>query len=341
LLWYVPYLGMIVASRVGLQQPVAIGDAGGGAPVLRSARIASEPLVAYALALPVMHFALHATGLPSPVARSGRETLVLVLLLVLGGMALLQQVRFSRRRNALLEELGQARQELGTVEHDFNNALMAMRAAVLDRVFEPRVTTKGEPAGTGLGLASARQIAREAGGEILVERSSSEGTEFVVLLPWADGAREDAVERTMLVVDDDPTVLEVVRGLLVRAGLTVLSTGSANEAVRMIEAGDTPIRYLLTDVMMPEMDGVELADRIGRIQPHLAVLFMSGASTSTPVVERAVATGDGFLAKPFGGKELFAALAMLGVDVAEGSGGHMADPDGSRRPGVGSVATPG
>jgi len=151
-------------------------------------------------------------------------------------------------------------------------------------VFEPFFTTKAS--GTGLGLSTARQIARELGGEIHLTSELGTGTTFTVVLPRLGG--DEAVapgpppppapsgHETVLVVEDQPELRDLIQILLVEAGYHVLAAADPDEALALGSAPGVTVDLLLTDVVMPEMSGPDLAAELRRRRPEVEVLFMSG-----------------------------------------------------------------
>ena len=177
------------------------------------------------------------------------------------------------------------------------------------RVFEPFFTTKGLGEGTGLGLAMCYGIVTQAGGQITVDSAPGEGAVFSIYLPSAAGAPGEAPEsrsargaaptgrETILVVEDDPLVRTLAIRVLKSCGYSVMSADSPRQA--LLVASERPVDLLLTDVVMPERSGRDLAVELRRHIPGLRVLYMSGY-TSDEVVARGVheASAD-FLQKPF------------------------------------------
>jgi len=164
------------------------------------------------------------------------------------------------------------------------------------RIFEPFFTTKELGKGTGLGLSTVYGIVQQSGGFIEVESRTGRGTSFSVYLPRAEGEPEGGAatggcdphgsgaaadgapvgHETVLLVEDEPAVRELVRKVLQRQGYTVLVAADGAEAIRLAETRREPIQLLLTDVIMPEMSGRELAERLIAARPGLRVLFISG-----------------------------------------------------------------
>ena len=153
------------------------------------------------------------------------------------------------------------------------------------RIFEPFFTTKEFGKGTGLGLATAYGIVKQAGGTIDVTSTLGEGTTFLIylplsqdrdLLPQIDEQETKAHgEETILIVEDEPGVLKLARRMLERNGFTTLEAASPSEAIALINRYQAPIHLLLTDVVMPEMSGPELARQLKPLQPEMLVVYMS------------------------------------------------------------------
>ena len=181
--------------------------------------------------------------------------------------------------------------------------------AVLPRIFEPFFTTKQPGEGTGLGLSSVMGTVEHAGGHVGVEQSGPHGSTFLVLLPRTaarpepgqrsprDG-RLDGTER-VLVVEDEPAVLEFVRRTLESYGYTVMHASTPDRAIRAMQDGGARVDLLLTDVVMPGMNGLELATHLRALDKDLRVLFMSGYSSDI-VADRGLLPADvSLITKPF------------------------------------------
>ncbi|MBK8099791.1 MAG: PAS domain-containing protein [Planctomycetes bacterium] len=192
-------------------------------------------------------------------------------------------------------------------------------AAARERLFEPFFTTKAT--GTGLGLSMVYGIVTQCGGRIVVDSAPGAGATFVVLLPQVAAAPVTAsVPETvatgapkaranaprLLVVDDDDLARDVANRILQRAGYDVQVAGSADEACRL--AADTPFEMLVTDVVMPAVDGFTLAELMCQRQPRLKVLFLSGYS-QRPVL--AAGARGPFLGKPYSPEALTTRVAEV------------------------------
>jgi PAS domain S-box-containing protein len=162
-----------------------------------------------------------------------------------------------------------------------------MSAEVLDNVFEPFFTTKEKGKGTGLGLATVYGIVKQHEGHVSVDSLEGRGTTFEIRFPLvaeeisADSPQETTLEgergtETVLVVEDDDGVRRLVCSVLAHHGYRVIDTTGAEECLRLVAAHAGPIDLMLTDVVMPQMNGRELYLRLALLRPDLEVLFMSG-----------------------------------------------------------------
>ena len=200
---------------------------------------------------------------------------------------------------------------------------IGMTPEVREHLFEPFFTTKEVGAGTGLGLAYVDGIVRHAKGFINVDTAPDQGTTFSVYFPLAEAAPTVAavevaaapVERgrqsaTILLVEDEPAVLEMTTRMLGHAGYRVFAAATPSEASHLFNEHADDIDLLLTDIVMPEMHGPVLAQRLIAQRPDLRVLFVSGHSDAMPV--GTTATGKtAFLGKPFVPAHLLATITEV------------------------------
>jgi two-component system cell cycle sensor histidine kinase/response regulator CckA len=178
------------------------------------------------------------------------------------------------------------------------------------RIFDPFFTTKGAGKGTGLGLSTVYGIVEQSGGHIAVVSAPGQGATFTIFLPRHAGPGSAGPRQTdrrslphgtetLLLVEDEAAVRSSARRLLERHGYTVIEARHGADALRIVEAGDRPIDLVLTDLVMPEMGGRELVERLRARQPSLKVLYMSGYSERTVTVDGVMPPATGFVEKPF------------------------------------------
>lgn len=181
---------------------------------------------------------------------------------------------------------------------------------ILPQIFEPFFTTKEQGKGTGLGLAMVYGIARQNGGSVTVASRKGEGTVFRVYLPRlgattsgeAHGPAREPVRRgseTILAVEDDDVVRHLVRKVLESRGYRVLEARTGAEALDLLRGHSGPLHLLLTDVVMPELSGRELAEHARALHPRLRVLYISGYADQEQAKLGVRDPFAGFLAKPF------------------------------------------
>jgi len=211
----------------------------------------------------------------------------------------------------------------------FSDNGCGMDAETMAAIFEPFFTTKEVGQGTGLGLATVYGIVRQNRGFIYAESRPKQGSTFTIGIPRAARESYEKIRtpdskglprgsETVLVVEDEKSILTVGRSLLERLGYTVLSADTPAQALRT--AGEYPSRIdlLLTDVVMPEMDGKELAAKVMELRPNVKCLFMSGY-TSDIIGERGILdAGVNFIKKPFSFGELASTVRkVLQVEEAK------------------------
>ena len=192
-----------------------------------------------------------------------------------------------------------------------------MDREVQDHIFEPFFTTKAVGKGTGLGLATVYGIVRQNEGFINFYSEPGRGTTFRTYLPRRDGERPEAAAapaaappvasgETILLVEDDEIILKVTTRILASLGYKVLAAATPNSALKLAKEYPQKIDLLLSDVVMPELNGQELAARISALKPGIRCLFMSGYTADVISNNGLLAEGINFLAKPFSLPELAA-----------------------------------
>jgi signal transduction histidine kinase/ActR/RegA family two-component response regulator len=194
-----------------------------------------------------------------------------------------------------------------------------MSEEVKGRIFEPFFTTKPKGRGTGLGLATIFGIVKQAGGAIEIYSEVGLGTTFKIYLPLSEAPPEEqeAEKRaeaqpgrgeTILLVEDDRGVLELARTMLRRLGYQVLCAAAADEALRIARSHGARIDLLLTDVVMPDMNGRELAGKLLSLQPQMKVLFTSGYTEDVILHLGVLEENLNYIGKPYSLQALSAKL---------------------------------
>lgn len=195
---------------------------------------------------------------------------------------------------------------------------VGMTDDVKAHLFEPFFTTKDVGKGTGLGLAICYGIVTQSGGHIEVGSQPSMGTKFTIWLPRTDlptsSSHSEVVKEcsdlprgneTILVVEDEPLVRKLAVQLLIARGYQVFEAGNGAEAISLVRnQPSTKIDLLLTDVVMPQMGGEELAENLHKMIPDIKVLFMSGYSKGFSSYYQSFGSYGGFIEKPFKPREL-------------------------------------
>lgn len=186
---------------------------------------------------------------------------------------------------------------------------VGMNESVRSRIFEPFFTTKTVGQGSGLGLSTVYGIVTRNGGHISVISSPGEGAVFTILLPQIlDVPRTEPVKseitmvggsETVLVVEDEAALLELVRQVLQLAGYHVIAAGGAREALNALDSLPGPLHLLLTDVVMPDVDGPGLAKLVAERHPETRVLFTSGYTEDLSVIREVSGNPAWFIPKPY------------------------------------------
>jgi CheY-like chemotaxis protein len=185
-----------------------------------------------------------------------------------------------------------------------------MDQETLSHIFEPFYTTKEQSKGTGLGLSTVYGIVKQSGGSIFVYSEPDKGATFKIYLPRIDQPvsrttdQQVAVDtlrgsETVLVVEDEEAVRKLVDQALLKYGYAVLEAATGEEALGIIATHPTPIRLMITDVVMPGMSGRELAARLRGQHPEMRVLYMSGYTDDAVVRHGLLDASMFFLQKPF------------------------------------------
>lgn len=230
----------------------------------------------------------------------------------------------TRTRNVTAEECRNRtdRRPGNYVELSVSDTGTGISPDIRDKIFEPFFTTKEPGKGTGLGLATVYGIVAQNGGFIDVESTLGEGTVFRVCLPVS---AEPAARKTtqlipvatlskrerILLVEDEPEILAVTRKILERNEYQVITASSADDALHLVREHDGAFDLLITDVIMPEMNGGQLARRITERYPHIRCLFMSGYTAETITRQGLLETELNFIQKPFSGKELLVRIHQV------------------------------
>jgi PAS domain S-box-containing protein len=196
-----------------------------------------------------------------------------------------------------------------------------MDAETREHIFEPFFTTKDPGKGTGLGLATVYGIVRQSGGFIRVDSAPGEGAAFHVFLPQAAVAVADQPSNpmpeglegseTVLIAEDDESVRVLAAEVLTGYGYKVLLATDGLEALEIVEGRGEPVDVLLTDVMMPGLDGKTLAERLRASRPRLKAILMSGCADEVTKEPGAADVGMAYLPKPFPPQDLAAKVRDL------------------------------
>lgn len=190
-----------------------------------------------------------------------------------------------------------------------------MDKEVLDKIFEPFFTTKGIDKGTGLGLSTVYGICKQNNGFIKVYSEPGQGTTFRMYFPRYTGAlpekqaqHVDEIPKgkgeMILVVEDEASILRMAEKIFYKCGYQVLTANSPSEALKLAKTYTGEISLVITDVIMPEMNGRELSEKLTAIFPDLKCLFMSGYTADVIFQSRIVEEGLNFISKPFSAKDL-------------------------------------
>lgn len=191
-----------------------------------------------------------------------------------------------------------------------------------EKIFEPFFTTKQKGKGTGLGLASVYGVVKQSGGHIWVQSEPGKGSKFTFVLPKTEEAPEahgeaengrllETGSETILLVEDDETLREILQTMLELERYRVLSAANPAQALEMVRTHTGSIDLLITDMILPGMNGLKLAERLDEWQPGIRTLFMSGYTERVDLEGSALQQAIGFLQKPFTRKALSRKVSEL------------------------------
>jgi PAS domain S-box-containing protein len=191
-----------------------------------------------------------------------------------------------------------------------NDTGIGMTPEVTERLFEPFFSTKDKDKGTGLGLSTVYGIVKQSGGDIWVYSEPGKGSTFKIYLPRVDEPLEERREKflgnellrgseTILLVEDEEEVRKLAVGVLERQGYKVLAARDGDEALLICKRHQDSIHLMLTDVVMPGMNGHEVAKRLESLHPETKVLYMSGYTDDAIVLHGVLMEGVNFIQKPF------------------------------------------
>ncbi|MFZ1976541.1 MAG: ATP-binding protein, partial [Bacteroidota bacterium] len=191
----------------------------------------------------------------------------------------------------------------------FSDTGEGMSKEIKEKIFEPFFTTKSKGQGTGLGLSTIYGIVKQNGGSINVYSEAGSGTTFKIYLKRHYGEAEEPEaahvdesifgSETVLIVEDQSDFLELAKNSLQKYGYKVLTALSPGDGIRICETCEDEIHLLLTDVIMPAMNGKELRDKIQTIKPNIKTIFMSGYTANVIAHRGVLDEGVDFIQKPF------------------------------------------
>jgi CheY-like chemotaxis protein len=184
-----------------------------------------------------------------------------------------------------------------------------MDAQTRAHLFEPFFTTKPQGQGTGLGLSTVYGIVKQSGGSIWFQSEPGHGSRFTIYLPCVTGlpalrplpppAATVRGQETVLVVEDEPPLRELAARVLTAAGYTVLQAANGGDALALLAGHPDPVHLVFTDVVMPGMNGRELAERLATLRPAIRVLYTSGYTEDAILRHGALDDPGRFLSKPY------------------------------------------
>jgi PAS domain S-box-containing protein len=231
-----------------------------------------------------------------------------------GGKLLVASSNFFMDDDFISRNLGAKKGDYARLE--ISDTGVGMSAETQNHVFEPFFTTKKLGEGTGLGLSTVYGIVKQNNGYIAIHSVPGKGSRFsIYFLKHGNAKSETANDKTaenklffatkkVLLVEDDDTVRKLTKKMLVTAGLQVLEADNGFMALRLVRESNRPIDLLLTDVVMPEMSGEEVAEKVLEIQPGIKILFTSGYPEKHISVLGELGRKVNFIHKPFTNKDL-------------------------------------
>jgi PAS domain S-box-containing protein len=196
-----------------------------------------------------------------------------------------------------------------------------IKKEIIDNIFEPFFTTKDTGKGTGMGLATVYGICKQNNGFIQTNSELGIGTTFTIFLPQYNDDNEesdDVIElpvirgkETILLVEDEISILKLVTAMLEKLGYTVLSTNSPGRAINIVKEYTDDIHLIFTDIIMPEMNGQDLVNKILQINPNIKTLLMSGYTADIIANQGMLEKGVNFITKPFTMKKMAAIVSEV------------------------------
>jgi PAS domain S-box-containing protein len=279
-----------------------------------------EPMLRRLIGEDVQIVVVRGKGLSRVMADPGQVNQVLMNLALNARDAMpaggLLTIRTANEHGAVNANDGDGRSSGGdSVVLEISDSGCGMDEATASQIFEPFFTTKGEGKGTGLGLATVYGIVKQSGGSISVRSAPEMGTTFRILFPVADAVdpaqlihekpeKSDAGSETILLVEDDNSVRDLAQRVLEMRGYTVLPALHGADALRIASGRDIRIDLVVTDVVMPGMNGREFVEALHGRAPGIPVLYMSGY-TNDDIIRRGLTDSSvAFLQKPFSAKSL-------------------------------------
>jgi PAS domain S-box-containing protein len=209
---------------------------------------------------------------------------------------------------------------------------VGMDANTQRHIFEPFFTTKGTGKGTGLGLATVYGVVKQSGGGVAVDSEPGKGSTFKIYLPQAldsgeassgdeKSAKESLATGTILLVDDEPALLDLTAERLTVCGYNVLAARDGVEALELARSSSGPIHLLLTDIVMPRIGGLTLARTISRLRPGIRILFMTGHAEREANPPESSFSAIESIQKPFSHEQLILRVrqALESVSVPAGN----------------------